>query len=100
MTPSRATTTRRRFTTRPPPRRSKRCAPDPATCRASGRGHLSDQQVADIVAYVTGPIEKPDNHGGIGLGGVGPVAEGFIALLIGVGGLMLVAYWLGDRSPS
>ena len=65
-----------------------------------GPGTLSDTQVADIVAYVTGPIEKPDNHGGIGLGGVGPVAEGFIALLVGVGGLMLVAYWLGDRSAA
>jgi ubiquinol-cytochrome c reductase cytochrome c subunit len=65
-----------------------------------GPGTLSDAQVADVVAYVTGPIEKPNNHGGIGLGGVGPVAEGFIALLIGVGGLMLVAYWLGDRSAS
>jgi ubiquinol-cytochrome c reductase cytochrome c subunit len=65
-----------------------------------GPGTLSDAQVADIVAYVTGPIEKPNNHGGIGLGGVGPVAEGFIALLIGVGGLMLVAYWLGDRSSA
>jgi ubiquinol-cytochrome c reductase cytochrome c subunit len=65
-----------------------------------GPGTLTDEQVADIVAYVTGPIEKPDNHGGIGLGGVGPVAEGFIALLIGVGGLMLVAYWLGDRTAA
>ena len=55
-----------------------------------GPGTLTDQQVADIVAYVTGPIEKPANHGGLGLGGIGPVAEGFIALLIGVGGLMLV----------
>jgi ubiquinol-cytochrome c reductase cytochrome c subunit len=65
-----------------------------------GPGTLTDEQVADIVAYVTGPIEKPNNHGGVGLGGVGPVAEGFVALLIGVGGLMLVAYWLGDRSAS
>jgi ubiquinol-cytochrome c reductase cytochrome c subunit len=63
-----------------------------------GPGTLTDQQVADIVAYVTGPIQKPDNRGGLGLGGIGPVAEGFIALLIGVGGLMLVAYWLGDRT--
>ena len=47
-----------------------------------GPGTLTDQQVADIVAYVTGPIEKPANHGGLGLGGIGPVAEGFIALLM------------------
>jgi ubiquinol-cytochrome c reductase cytochrome c subunit len=65
-----------------------------------GPGELTDQQVTDIVAYVTGDIQKPDNHGGIGLGGVGPVAEGFVALLIGVGGLMLAAYWLGDRTAS
>jgi ubiquinol-cytochrome c reductase cytochrome c subunit len=65
-----------------------------------GPGELTDQQVADIVAYVSGPIQRPDNRGGLGLGGVGPVAEGFIALLIGVGGLMLVAFWLGDRTPS
>jgi ubiquinol-cytochrome c reductase cytochrome c subunit len=65
-----------------------------------GPGTLSDQQVTDIVAYVRGYIQHPDNHGGLGLGGIGPVAEGFIALLLGVGGLMLVAYWLGDRTAS
>lgn len=63
-----------------------------------GPGTLSDQQVADIVAYVTGPIQHPDNAGGLGLGGVGAVAEGFVGLLVGVGGLMLVAFWLGDRT--
>jgi len=63
-----------------------------------GPGNLSDSQVADIVAFVTGPIQNPNNRGGIGLGEIGPVAEGFIGLLIGVGGLMLVALWIGDRS--
>ena len=63
-----------------------------------GPGTLSDKQVADIVAYVTGPIQHPANHGGLGLGEIGPVAEGFIGLFFGVGGLMLVAFWLGDRS--
>ncbi len=62
-----------------------------------GEGNLSNQQVADIVAYVTQTIQNPDNRGGLGLGGIGPVAEGFVGLLIGVGGLMLVAFWLGDR---
>jgi ubiquinol-cytochrome c reductase cytochrome c subunit len=63
-----------------------------------GPGNLTDKEVADIVAYVAGPIQHPDNRGGLGLGGIGPVAEGFIGLLFGVGGLMLVAFWLGDRS--
>ena len=61
-------------------------------------GNLSDAQVRDIVAYVTEKIQHPTNRGGFGLGGVGPVAEGFVALLFGVGGLMLVSFWIGDRS--
>jgi ubiquinol-cytochrome c reductase cytochrome c subunit len=61
-------------------------------------GNLSDDQVRDVVAYVTEKIQHPSNPGGAGLGGVGPVAEGFIALLIGVGGLALVCFWIGERS--
>lgn len=64
-------------------------------------GALTASQVADVVAYVTGPtdsIQHPNNAGGLGLGGIGPVAEGFIGLLIGVGGLMLIAFWMGERA--
>ena len=61
-------------------------------------GNLTDQQVADLVSYVTARIQHPDNPGGFGLGGVGPVAEGFVALLIGVGGLVLICFWIGERS--
>lgn len=61
-------------------------------------GNLSDNQVRDVVAYVSEKIQHPSDPGGAGLGGIGPVAEGFVALLLGVGGLMLVAFWIGDRS--
>lgn len=61
-------------------------------------GNLDDAQVRDVVAYVSEKIQHPQNAGGFGLGGVGPVAEGFVALLFGVGGLMLVCFWIGDRS--
>ena len=44
--------------------------------------------------------QHPQNPGGVALGGVGPVAEGFVALLIGVGGLALICFWIGERSPS
>jgi len=70
----------------------------PGNMPVFGPGEFSNAQVADIVAYVTGPIQHPTNRGGFGLGGIGPVAEGFVALLFGVGGLMLVAFWLGERS--
>ncbi|MGA2306025.1 MAG: c-type cytochrome [Acidimicrobiales bacterium] len=61
-------------------------------------GNLSDSQVRDVVAYVTEKIQHPSDPGGLSLGGVGPVAEGFIALLLGVGGLVLICFWIGDRS--
>ncbi len=60
-------------------------------------GNLSDYQVRDIVKYVTTEIQHPQNPGGFGLGGLGPVAEGFVGLLIGVGILALLAYWVGER---
>ncbi len=61
-------------------------------------GNLTDAQVRNVVAYVTEKIQHPSNPGGAALGGVGPVAEGFIALLLGVGGLALICFWIGERS--
>lgn len=63
-------------------------------------GNLTDAQVRDIVVYVTTNIQHPVNPGGAGLGGVGPVAEGFVALLFGVGIFMLICFWIGDRTES
>ncbi len=61
-------------------------------------GNLTDAQVRDIVKYVANYIEHPRNPGGFGLGGLGPVAEGFIGLALGVGILALAGYWVGERS--
>ncbi|MGH9044710.1 MAG: cytochrome bc1 complex diheme cytochrome c subunit [Acidimicrobiales bacterium] len=61
-------------------------------------GNLTDAQVRDVTAYVTRYVQHPTNPGGFGLGGIGPVAEGFVALLFGVGVLFLIGYWIGERS--
>ena len=61
-------------------------------------GNLSDAQVRNVVAYVTGNIQHPVNPGGLGLGGLGPVAEGFLGLALGIGLLTLIAFWIGDRT--
>lgn len=61
-------------------------------------GNLTDAQVRDIVAYVTKQLQHPDNPGGFGLGAIGPVAEGFVGLLLGVGVLALLGFWIGERS--
>jgi ubiquinol-cytochrome c reductase cytochrome c subunit len=60
-------------------------------------GNLDDYQVNDIVKYVTTEIQHPNNPGGFGLGGLGPVAEGFVGLLLGAGLLALIAFWVGER---
>lgn len=61
-------------------------------------GNLTDQQLRDLVAYVVRKIQHPENPGGLGLGGLGPVGEGFIGLAIGVGLLAVVGFWVGDRT--
>ncbi|TAN24179.1 MAG: c-type cytochrome [Actinomycetota bacterium] len=63
-----------------------------------GTGNLSNQQVADITKYVKNVIQHPNDVGGLGLGWVGPVAEGFVAILIGLGVLMIAGYWIGGRA--
>ncbi len=62
-----------------------------------GPGTLSNQQVADVVRYVV-YLQHPDDRGGFGLGGVGAVAEGFVAIVIGLGSIMLAGYWIGGRA--
>jgi len=70
----------------------------PANMPRFGPGNITDAEAHDIAAYVAGPIQHPNDRGGFGLGGIGPVGEGFVGLLLGVGLLMLVAFWIGDRT--
>lgn len=63
-----------------------------------GAKNITPAQLRDIIKYVTKRIEHPTSPGGIGLGGVGPVAEGFVGLFLGVGACLLAAYWVGDRT--
>jgi ubiquinol-cytochrome c reductase cytochrome c subunit len=57
----------------------------------------STQQVNDIAAYVESLKTRPYNRGGAPIGGKGPVPEGFVAWVIGLGGLILAARWIGGR---
>jgi ubiquinol-cytochrome c reductase cytochrome c subunit len=58
---------------------------------------LSDAQVADIIRYVK-YIVQPQDHGGFDLGHIGPVTEGLVGVGMGVGLMMLAAFWIGDRT--
>ena len=65
-----------------------------------GPGTITPSQVIDVVGYVVKDIQHPKSPGGISLGGVGPVAEGFVGLFVGVGVCLLAAFWVGDRTEE
>ena len=50
----------------------------------------------DLIAYVDFLRSSP-SPGGAPIGGTGPVAEGFIAVVVGLTGLVLIARFAGSR---
>jgi ubiquinol-cytochrome c reductase cytochrome c subunit len=62
-----------------------------------GPDQFDDEELNSIVAYVT-YLQSPNNRGGSDLGGAGPVTEGAVGLLVGVGAVMLVIRWIGTRA--
>jgi quinol---cytochrome-c reductase cytochrome c subunit len=62
----------------------------------------TDQQsiarVNDVAAYVEALNKDRFNRGGAPIGGKGPVPEGFVAWVIGLGILILGIRWLGTRT--
>jgi ubiquinol-cytochrome c reductase cytochrome c subunit len=64
-----------------------------------GSSTLTDQQAADIVAYV-GAMPDSAEHGGWDLGGLGPAAEGLIGWGLGLGTLLVVIRLLGKKAPQ
>jgi ubiquinol-cytochrome c reductase cytochrome c subunit len=69
----------------------------PSNMPVFGPDTLTDQQVNSIVRYVE-YLRDPDHPGGEPLGLVGPITEGFVAILIGLGALMLITRWIEPRS--
>jgi ubiquinol-cytochrome c reductase cytochrome c subunit len=59
---------------------------------------LDDRQVDSIAGYV-GRLQRGGNPGGLDLGRVGPVTEGLVAWVLGLGLLVLVARRLGKDAP-
>lgn len=62
-----------------------------------GTQTFTPKQVNSIVRYVE-YLKKPQSPGGFSLGLVGPITEGLVAILIGLGALMLVSRWIEPRS--
>lgn len=60
-------------------------------------GAYDDHQLNSVVAYVA-YLRDADDRGGADLGRVGPVNEGFIAWVVGLGVLVVVVRAIGTRS--
>jgi ubiquinol-cytochrome c reductase cytochrome c subunit len=66
---------------------------------------LSDREVDDVASYVTfvhthGNIPDGPNAGGFSLAHLGPVAEGLVAWLFGLGALVLFVRSIGTRGDN
>lgn len=57
---------------------------------------FSAEEANAIATYVE-YLEDPEDPGGFSLGRVGPVSEGFVALLFGLGGLVALSVWIVGR---
>ena len=78
------------------PNDSPACGPGEG---AMPRFDFDEAELNAVVRYVQ-YLQHPDDEGGAPIGRIGPVAEGAIGLLVGLGVLLLVARWIGMREPS
>lgn len=60
-------------------------------------GNLTPEAKRDVIAYLTSLEEMP-NYGGAGLGGYGPVVEGMVAWLFGIGICTAFAVWIAAHT--
>ena len=58
---------------------------------------VTSQDKRDIIAFLA-TIQKAPTPGGLSLGSIGPVGEGLVGWLIGLGVLVGCAVWLGAKS--
>jgi ubiquinol-cytochrome c reductase cytochrome c subunit len=58
---------------------------------------VSPQEKRDVIAYIRAVNDVP-SPGGLTLGAIGPVSEGLVGWLVGLGLLVGGAVWLGSKS--
>ncbi|MGH3348021.1 MAG: cytochrome bc1 complex diheme cytochrome c subunit [Nocardioides sp.] len=74
----------------------------PQTMPSFSNGNLTPEAKRDVIAYLESINENP-KYGGFGMGGLGPVAEGMYAWIVGIGVLVGFAVWIaahGARSTK
>lgn len=58
---------------------------------------LEPSEKRDVIAYVKS-LQAAPNYGGNALGSMGPVSEGLVAWVVGIGSLVGVAVWIASSS--
>ncbi|WP_031467673.1 c-type cytochrome [Sciscionella sediminilitoris] len=59
---------------------------------------LTPTEKKDIIGYIKSVSDGNNNPGGAALGGFGPVSEGLIAWIVGIGALVGVTLWIGAKA--
>ena len=57
-------------------------------------GVITPEDKSNIIAYIQQVQDQP-SYGGMAGGGLGPVSEGLFTWIIGIGGLLIAAVWIG-----
>lgn len=68
----------------------------PGSMPAFGDAAVSDRDLDSLAAYMAENLDHPDDPGGWPIGHIGPVAEGAVALVAGLGLLAIVCRMLGE----
>jgi ubiquinol-cytochrome c reductase cytochrome c subunit len=71
----------------------------PGAMPVFGKGVLNDSDVDAIVTYVR-YIQRPSDRGGSSIGRIGPVAEGAVGWIVGLGLLLVLSRWIGTRAET
>lgn len=69
----------------------------PESMPVFGNGLISPEQKRDIIKFIR-TLETEANPGGHGLGRLGPIPEGLVAFLVGLGSLVVMTLWIGARA--
>jgi ubiquinol-cytochrome c reductase cytochrome c subunit len=57
---------------------------------------ITPEEKREVIAYINSVQDQPD-YGGFGLGGLGPVVEGVVVWLVGMGVLVAFAVWIATQ---
>jgi ubiquinol-cytochrome c reductase cytochrome c subunit len=60
-------------------------------------GQLSPDEKRSIINYIQTVKDEPD-PGGAGVGRIGPVSEGLVAWVVGIGVLLFAVHWMGSKA--